>query len=1186
MLPYKESYQESKGLYQGQYKINFKGFKGQSFFQRALVFSGQGAALPGMFKNELEAFPEFINLFNLADSFAAKHDLPPISSYILNPEKIVPAQLPIVRSLCLFVSQVSLFRGFQKNRMPINFLTAHSFGEYGALVAAEVISFEDMFEIIALREKSCPPANRLGYMIAVNAPLAVILEKIPADLYFISNINSPNQLTISTKPDNLEKLKIALKTARLGHKVLTDVAQPYHTPLMNPVKEIIQKHLELSSYSISPPKISFFSSVLKKLLTSENFNREEIKKSISDQIVESVDFPAQIRALYALGSINFVELSAQQICSLFIRDILIGEKIKITQLRIFLHDFIAGRSVAKKMQITESESKFLKAINGVVGAVTGYRISDLSIYDNFQEDLGVDSIKKAEIFFRVIEELGISEQDLRLDPNFVISEMKTIADIVGFVNRRESNPLKAADTQATYARESKIEFLRYTPSWIKAADKGPSFDYELKPQYLWLEMEDILLGNVEFLNRTIKFFNEITFEQKKILAIRVPKESKFESLGFLLQTQNEYRQIIKPFILFFRNILENLTDRSIVQRNIFIVSELSTNPTINAFESFLKSLVKEDGRISFKIIYSSQNLSSDAWEPLLLKETQLPFEFDILYSEGIRHIRSFKKIEPEIGPSSLTDKSVIVAIGGAKGITYTLLNRMNQKVQPYIYLVGRSSEDQNDVKFNLDSLRKTNAHVFYVQADAQDQGSLEKVIFEVCQNHGHIDYVINAAGIQLSQKLVKKDFEQIESELFAKLSPLIHLFHLSKKYSLGSVLNFSSIVALFGNEGQSVYCLANSLIEHYIRKLGTTFSKTHFKVIHWPAWDGVGMTANKGVHHILKRTGVSLINEEQAFRVFEQEFTYQKNNAVVYLDWDTLPKYDGGLINSNAYGPLLPGLCTYHPVMSLEKMNLTQHKYLEGHFFYQTYYLFPASSALTMFWNQSYLHFRENPVIKNFKAQNMLNLNSSKTMATLESIVGAHEIDFSIRTNIVHFQGEAVRSRAKDLQSLEFSHKGLQEINFADMYSPGGYTLRGDFMVMQRLVMNEEQEIYCECQVSKYGPRTGQQAIDRMLIFIETALQVPGFRHLVAEGHGPFPYQIENMQFFSEATVTEKIYYITKHKMFSAFESMVDVQLFNSKGVIIMSLENFHIKAEVSASTYKGKFPMRSIQNLENSLQL
>lgn len=280
---------KSQGYYSGAYQVETEKYQREDFSRSCFIFSGQGAAFPGMFKKQYEDFKIIRDKFKKADSLAKKLGLPAISRYILNPEGLEEDTLPIVRNLALFTQEISLCEILISQKIIPKIVTGHSFGEYTALAASGIISFEEAFDIIYHRDFFCPKANAIGFMVAVTAGEQQTKKVLGKIEFYISNTNSPQQTVVSVAPDKIDEVKLLLEKGKISYKVLSNVPQPYHSPYLNGVKDKMEHYINGRQFKFNKPKIPLFSSVIKKLIDKKNFKEEDIKYILINQTIVPVN---------------------------------------------------------------------------------------------------------------------------------------------------------------------------------------------------------------------------------------------------------------------------------------------------------------------------------------------------------------------------------------------------------------------------------------------------------------------------------------------------------------------------------------------------------------------------------------------------------------------------------------------------------------------------------------------------------------------------------------------------------------------------------------------------------------------------------------------------------------------------------------------------------------------------------
>ena len=79
------------------------------------------------------------------------------------------------------------------------------------------------------------------------------------------------------------------------------------------------------------------------------------------------------------------------------------------------------------------QSRAFELVSNIVSKLTGYKIEKISLEDRFQEDLGIDSIKQANIAFTIIDELEIPDEQ-----KLEFYDFETIKDVVAFLHNSKA----------------------------------------------------------------------------------------------------------------------------------------------------------------------------------------------------------------------------------------------------------------------------------------------------------------------------------------------------------------------------------------------------------------------------------------------------------------------------------------------------------------------------------------------------------------------------------------------------------------------------------------------------------------------------------------------------------------------------------------------------------------------------
>ena len=1142
----------TKGYFWGEYEVLFGEYSGPDFSRRCFIFPGQGSASPGMFKEEYSNFKIIRDKFALSDSLAKKFDLPKISDYVLNPNKIKKEILPAIANLALFTLESALFDILVSLKIIPRVVTGHSFGEYAALTASGVVSFEEMFEIIYYRDHFCPPTNSVGFMIAVSADAQKIETILKKEKYYISNFNSPKQTVISVAKNTVDTITRILESEKIRYKILYNIPQPYHSPYLDGVKKKIKQYFKNKKNHFKEPEIPLFSSVLRKIIDKNNFQREDIKKILLNQITTPVDFISQIKSIYDLKCFNFLELGNKKLFSVFVEDILVGKEIK-TELA---SDFLQKTKEKAIESANLKKSKIFSLINKAIGKITGYEIEKISIEDKFQEDLGIDSIKKADILLTVLNEANIHPGE-----DFNTSGFVSVKDAVSYLERLEKGiPAKFVQP----AKET--NFKRYIFSPVETLLRTCPWDEECNGKLFVVGIADILEKSNDVL--------------EKMAALFTKERTEKERSNIILQADGvelDFNKILYIF-RFFRKLVNTIKTDDF---NLILLSSgdstgSGASPYVQCIASFLKSLKKELPGMLVKSVHFNKAKDAKTILDIAAKETRDFSTIDVLYKGGKRFTFAPKLAKSEKKPN-LNKKSVVVAIGGAKGITFSLVKNIAKKYKPTIYLAGRSSKENEIVKVNVAELKKGNPKIYYESVDACDAKSVEKLFLKISKKHKKIDLVINGAGAVKIAFLKDKTDEDIDYEFNNKVIPASNVLNLSLKYKPKRIINFSSVISRYGSAGQSIYTSANALVSGLTEETNLVLKKygSSAATVHFPPWDEVGMTENKGVLQRLKEHEASLLKPEKADELFLFDLAALSGEPVYYLD-----DYDDLICNFSLNNfrkfELLIGKLTDPFAVAMSKpvfkkyFDLSKDAYLKDHKINGVSYV-PAAVGISMFLCLGNLYFKKFPILKNIIMQNPIVVKNDPVECLFEAENKNRFYGFSIKSNLIHFYGEAEGDNRQKAPHYDLI-KPEKEIAKKDAYSDLNlndsiFYLGPVFQTASKALIDKGDNLCLVVDNSKLLPVLGLRFYDKLIHWIDVLFQA-----LVATALNPdfkiIPVKISKLSVFFDTEISNCVYAIPSTVKFTASGLEGNAALVNEKGETIIEATGVFMK---KIGEHKGK---------------
>ncbi|MCM3783006.1 ACP S-malonyltransferase [Neobacillus mesonae] len=273
----------------------------------AFVFPGQGSQTVGMAKDVYDNVPSSRKVFEKADEKLGF----PLSSLIFEGPDTELKQTKNTQP-ALLTASIALYEALREKGISADYAAGHSLGEYSALVAAGVMSFEDAVAVVRARGtymEEAVPGGR-GAMAAVlgadRHQLAELCEKISAQgqdyLVELANLNSPGQIVVSGLQEGVSQLVERVKEAGGKRAIPLEVSGPFHTSLM---KEASAKLADqLSSVEIHDARISVVANVTAEPVTEA----ERIRELLVQQVYSSVKWEDTVVWLIEQGVDTFVEI--------------------------------------------------------------------------------------------------------------------------------------------------------------------------------------------------------------------------------------------------------------------------------------------------------------------------------------------------------------------------------------------------------------------------------------------------------------------------------------------------------------------------------------------------------------------------------------------------------------------------------------------------------------------------------------------------------------------------------------------------------------------------------------------------------------------------------------------------------------------------------------------------------------
>lgn len=266
---------------------------------KAYVFPGQGSQFPGMGKELYESDTAAKKLFDQANEILGFE----ITKIMFEGSADELKQTNVTQP-AIFLHSVILAQSIQDFKPDM--VAGHSLGEFSALVANNVLSFEDALILVSKRAQAMQKACELNpsSMAAILGLEDDKVEEICASIEGIvvpANFNCPGQLVISGETEAVNEACEAMKAAGAKRALPLPVGGAFHSPLMEPAREELASAIEATAFS--EPSCPVYQNVDARPHTDIN----EIKSNLIQQLTAPVRWTQSVQQMVSDGAIEFIE---------------------------------------------------------------------------------------------------------------------------------------------------------------------------------------------------------------------------------------------------------------------------------------------------------------------------------------------------------------------------------------------------------------------------------------------------------------------------------------------------------------------------------------------------------------------------------------------------------------------------------------------------------------------------------------------------------------------------------------------------------------------------------------------------------------------------------------------------------------------------------------------------------------
>lgn len=279
----------------------------------AFLYPGQGAQTAGMGKDFYENSPEARAFFDQASEML---DLD-LKALCFEPNDLLDKTE--YTQAAMVTACLAMTREAEKRGLKADVAAGLSLGEYCAIAAAGGMSDLDAVKTVRARgiymENAAPKGS--GAMAAVLGMEADAIEQTIEGISGVSiaNYNCPGQIVITGEAEAVAKASEALKNAGARRVLPLNVSGPFHSVMMEPAGEKLQKVLdEVEIHALSIPYVANATAETVK-------DAAQVKGLLVKQVSSPVRWEQSIRTMLAEGVDTFVEIGPGKTLSGFMRKI-------------------------------------------------------------------------------------------------------------------------------------------------------------------------------------------------------------------------------------------------------------------------------------------------------------------------------------------------------------------------------------------------------------------------------------------------------------------------------------------------------------------------------------------------------------------------------------------------------------------------------------------------------------------------------------------------------------------------------------------------------------------------------------------------------------------------------------------------------------------------------------------------
>lgn len=277
------------------------------------MFPGQGAQYAGMGKEFYDSFSVCKDIFKTASKVTGL-DMETIC--FTENEQI---DITEYTQIAMLTVEAAILKRMEECGLHADYAAGLSLGEYGALLAAHVLSCDEAFRLIRKRgifmQEAVPTGGAMSAVLGMEAEVIEETCEQAEGIVSIANYNCPGQIVITGEAE-----AVAAASARLTEKgakrvIPLKVSGSFHSQMLTGAGERLSE--ELAAITVHEPDIPYVSNVTADFVTDAAAVRELLMRQVSSP----VRWQQSMELLIREGADEFVEIGPGRTLGGFIKKI-------------------------------------------------------------------------------------------------------------------------------------------------------------------------------------------------------------------------------------------------------------------------------------------------------------------------------------------------------------------------------------------------------------------------------------------------------------------------------------------------------------------------------------------------------------------------------------------------------------------------------------------------------------------------------------------------------------------------------------------------------------------------------------------------------------------------------------------------------------------------------------------------